>query len=352
MIREIMFSVIMPVYNAAVYLDDAVNSILDQTYKNFELILVDDGSTDGSATKCDQFARQDHRIRVVHIQNSGISNARNVGMKMAKGDYLAFCDHDDEYSNVLMETVRQYVDTYDYPNVLKCTARQIKVWGKRSVSQNNLPDRLITVREVVSDYILLLKFERYIWDGFYKRSFIEKNMLFFDRTIKKGGEDFYFNIELFEKADSIVSIGRCLYTHYYRVGQSTSTKYDASSFYVYIKIAQKEYLLLKSFDLEYRTFANVIIMHKARFVITIASDCIYKTGCSLNKQEIEYKIKISRGMIPTFKHQDSLGAFLYLFRKCFKWGVLYSFFSLHQIWLMYFIMRWNQLLRYKVRAIQ
>lgn len=342
-----LFSVIMPVYNAVAYLEDAVNSIRDQTYRNFELILVDDGSTDGSAVKCDWFAQQDNRIKVVHIPNSGISNARNVGMKMAKGDYLAFCDHDDKYSDVLMETVRQYVETHDYPNVLKCTARQINVWGTRSVRQNDLPDRLITVRELVSDYTLLLRFERYIWDGFYKRSFIEQNMLLFDRTLTKGGEDCYFNIELFEKVDSIISIGRCLYTHYYRVGQSTSTKYDATNFYMYIKVAQKEYLLLKRFDLEYKTFTNAIIMQKARFVIAVASDCIYKTGCSLSKQEITDKIKKSKDMIPAFKHQDTLRTFIYLFRKRFKWFILYSFFSFHQIWLMYFIMRWNQQLHYK-----
>lgn len=347
MVKMCLFSVIMPVYNAGAYLENAVNSILCQTFENFELILVDDGSMDGSAEKCDLFAQKDNRIKVLHILNSGISNARNVGMKMAEGEYLAFCDHDDEYSNILLETVGKYIDVYDRPDVLKYVARQVKVWGKCSIRKNVLPHGLIMTRELVNDYKMLLNFQRYIWDGVYKRDFIEKNLLYFDETITRGGEDCYFNTVLFEKVDSIVSISQCLYTHYYRVGQSTSTKYNASNFDVYMKIAKKEYSLIKSYDLDHRTFARVIIMHKARFVTAVASDCIYKTGCGLNRQEIQERIESVRSSTVAYGYKDSAGAFFYLFRKCFKWGLLYSAFSLKQTWLMYLIMRWNQRLRYK-----
>lgn len=90
-----MFSIIVPVYNAERYLTQCVESILSQTLKNFEVILVDDGSSDDSAKICDDFAKQDSRIVVIHKQNQGVSEARNTGLSFAKGDWIVFVDSDD-----------------------------------------------------------------------------------------------------------------------------------------------------------------------------------------------------------------------------------------------------------------
>lgn len=88
-------SIIVPVYNVAAYLSQCINSIRNQTYKSWELILVDDGSKDESGELCDKFAEMDERIKVIHIQNSGVSTARNIGLQNAKGIYVAFVDGDD-----------------------------------------------------------------------------------------------------------------------------------------------------------------------------------------------------------------------------------------------------------------
>ena len=90
-----LISVIVPVYNVEPYLTACVESVLRQTYSNLEVILLDDGSTDGSGRLCDGFAQKDARVRAVHQQNSGVSAARNAGLDMAKGDYLYFLDGDD-----------------------------------------------------------------------------------------------------------------------------------------------------------------------------------------------------------------------------------------------------------------
>ena len=87
----------MPVYNSGKYLKTAVGSILNQSLKDIELILVDDGSTDGSSERCDEYAQQDNRIVVIHQKNGGICNARNAALKIARGEYIGFSDHDDEY---------------------------------------------------------------------------------------------------------------------------------------------------------------------------------------------------------------------------------------------------------------
>lgn len=90
-----LISVIVPVYNTGAYLVPCMESLLDQTHQNIEIILVDDGSTDGSGAVCDEFARRDKRIRVIHQKNGGVSTARNAGLDQARGDYLFFLDSDD-----------------------------------------------------------------------------------------------------------------------------------------------------------------------------------------------------------------------------------------------------------------
>ena len=107
-----LISVIVPIYKVEEFLDECVNSILNQTYRNFELILVDDGSPDGCGRMCDEYQKKDPRVRVVHKENGGLSDARNAGMKIAKGEYWTFVDSDDvvsaDYLAVLMRTEQQY----------------------------------------------------------------------------------------------------------------------------------------------------------------------------------------------------------------------------------------------------
>jgi glycosyltransferase involved in cell wall biosynthesis len=111
MTEEYLISVIVPVYQVEQYLDECVQSILQQTYRNLELILVDDGSPDGCGRMCDEYQRQDDRVRVLHKENGGLSDARNAGIDMAQGDYLTFVDSDDyvrnDYLSLLLTSVRE-----------------------------------------------------------------------------------------------------------------------------------------------------------------------------------------------------------------------------------------------------
>ena len=100
-----LISVIVPVYNVAPYLDRCVGSIVDQTYRNLEIILIDDGSTDASGDMCDIWAERDSRIRVIHKPNGGQSEARNMGIDRSTGDYLSFADPDDWLDTLMLETL-------------------------------------------------------------------------------------------------------------------------------------------------------------------------------------------------------------------------------------------------------
>lgn len=104
-----LVSVIVPVYKVENYLKECVDSIINQTYKNLEIILVDDGSPDNSGMQCDEYAKIDSRIRVIHKENGGLSDARNAGMKICTGDYISFVDSDDYISPVFIETLHKTI---------------------------------------------------------------------------------------------------------------------------------------------------------------------------------------------------------------------------------------------------
>ena len=118
-------SVIVPVYNVEKYLNDCIDSIINQTYKNIEIILVDDGSNDSSGSICDEYAKKDNRVRVIHKVNGGLSSARNAGLDEVTGDYVMFCDSDDMFlptsCEVMFEEIEKRNADYIVGNYQNCT---------------------------------------------------------------------------------------------------------------------------------------------------------------------------------------------------------------------------------------
>lgn len=106
-------SVIVPVYKVEPYLRCCVDSILTQTFTDFELILVDDGSPDNCGAICDEYAEKDSRVHVIHKENGGLSSARNAGLEIANGDYVYFCDGDDYITETLLEDAIEFLPLYD-----------------------------------------------------------------------------------------------------------------------------------------------------------------------------------------------------------------------------------------------
>ena len=113
-------SIITPVYNDSKYLDRCIESIINQTFDNFELILVDDGSTDDSGEKCDSWADKDSRIKIIHQKNAGAGAARNVGLTMATGDYIAFVDSDDWIELDMYETLIKLLQDFPMADIAIC----------------------------------------------------------------------------------------------------------------------------------------------------------------------------------------------------------------------------------------
>lgn len=114
-----LLSIIIPVYNAEKYISSCLNSILNQTYTNIEIIIIDDGSTDSSLKICNTFSQTDHRIKIYHKINGGQSSARNVGLKMAKGKYITFVDADDEIDTDVYSCNINYLENNESINIIQ-----------------------------------------------------------------------------------------------------------------------------------------------------------------------------------------------------------------------------------------
>ncbi len=220
------FSIIVPVYNAEKYLSDCVLSIIGQTYKNFELILVDDGSPDSSPLICDEFANKDDRIRVVHKKNGGQTSAREAGLDIAVGDYVVFVDSDDWIDERYLEIFEEAISKENYPDVLCCgyyrytdgELAPVKLFDKY---------RYYTREDIVKDVFPSLiqannasYFTPCVWAKAFRREIISGEHFRVDRSLRIG-EDSCAVIATIYRSQSIVTISELLY--YYRINHGSVT---------------------------------------------------------------------------------------------------------------------------------
>ena len=212
----IKFSIIVPVYNTEKYLDNCINSVIAQTYDNFELILIDDGSTDNSPMLCDEWAKKDSRIKAIHKPNGGVSSARNEGIRQAVGDNIIFIDADDFIHKELLERSLQYADDYDVINYDWISISKIE-----EVTEYYDKNVQISTFEAVGDRALYLKskmsakqFNTVCWRSCYKTSFLKENNLFFDERYFLA-EDVLFNIKLMLSVSKMIEINFGGIYHYW-----------------------------------------------------------------------------------------------------------------------------------------
>lgn len=213
-----LITIIVPVYNVEKYLKKCVKSIQGQTYKNLEIILVDDGSTDSSGRLCDSLAAEDSRIRVIHKPNGGLSSARNAGLDAAKGDSVGFLDSDDYIASDFYESLLKISDS---PKTLACS-RIVRVDETGTVFQRIYDHDKAEITSI-SEYIrelLLHTGDVSVCSKLFPRSLIGKHR--FDET--KLNEDLLFMIGLLDKLQSICYTGKIGYYYLCR-SNSISSKY-------------------------------------------------------------------------------------------------------------------------------
>lgn len=221
-----MFSIIVPVYNIEKYLSKCIESILKQTFGDFELILVDDGSTDGSSIICDKYVSQDKRVKVIHKKNGGLVSARQTGCKIAKGKYIICVDGDDWVSNDYLACLY---------NIIKIHSPDIICFGYYNVINNHKYEQLFPINPgfypkediIKKIYPILIQtknmkaFPPNIWGKAFKRELYVIEQLSLNDKIKIG-EDAACTIPCISRANNIYIINKGLY--YYRHNTASMTK--------------------------------------------------------------------------------------------------------------------------------
>ena len=212
----IFFSIIVPIFNAKKYIDECLQSIRNQSFREFEVILVDDGSSDGSGAICDAFADLDNRFHCVHQKNEGVSSARNVGISMSVGEYLCFVDADDVLvSDGLSSLIPYCKEGYDL----------IRFWSELkhpgTVPNKTFADGRIIFQGEGYEYFRKYGLETFCWCYLYRRSFLLENKLRFQPGII--GEDFAFMYDVMMARPTIISLASRIY-QYNIVPNSISTK--------------------------------------------------------------------------------------------------------------------------------
>lgn len=199
--KDSLISVIIPVYNVENYLKECIESVCNQSYRNLQIILIDDGSNDNSGKICDQYRKLDTRIEVVHQENRGVSFARNVGIKRAKGEWVAFCDSDD----VLPDNAYEKLYSYTYGSDLVMGEIQlISETGERQKKVNTSQKGSSSAKDFLKE---LFKEEEFFYLGYpgdklYKKRIIDQHNILFTPQIKVN-EDRLFVMEYVMKCNTI-----------------------------------------------------------------------------------------------------------------------------------------------------
>ena len=239
-----MISVIVPVYNVENVLHYCIDSILNQTYKDFELILVDDGSTDKSGKICDKYADKDSRIRVFHKENGGVSSARNVGIDNANGEYICFVDSDD------------YVCTVYLEELVKCKNKKKSdnVWcsfiptDSYEVSKSYLSKTELTYKSYKRSDIMLLHskwLDACPFCKLYSKRLIEVGNLRFNESISIA-EDLLFNLEYIDLSEGNITVVEGQLYFYVNINEESLTKKfhkDLKTAYLFLMSEMENYLV-------------------------------------------------------------------------------------------------------------
>ena len=197
-----LVSVIVPIYNAERNLRRCIDSILNQTYKEIEVILLDDGSSDNSGNICDEYALADNRVRVMHKENTGVSDTRNQGISMARGEYIQFLDSDDWITSDATSSLVRAATEYKCDMVIADFYRVIneRVSQKGAIEEAGLMDRHSFATSMMQDPADF--YYGVLWNKLYKRCIIEEHQLRMDNNTS-WCEDFMFNLEYVRHIQSI-----------------------------------------------------------------------------------------------------------------------------------------------------
>lgn len=289
-------SIIVPVYNVELYIEDCLNSLLNQTYSNYEIILINDGSTDNSIEICSKY--NDQKIKIFNQNNKGVSIARNVGISLATGQYIMFVDADDIVSeNYIENLITSIEETNTDMVVCGYTKEKTELVNKRNSQE--IKGEIINANTMLENMMENNLQEGYLWNKIFKKSIISDNSLEFEEGVNVW-EDLYFVIEYLSKSDKVFAINETLYYYRTREGSAVNRKETETELIGKVKILE---LIMKNYNLiinnkNYYGIKRMYITVLLKYLLQIKKD---------NKEFIKEKLskvkKIKKDIKIGFKNE-------------------------------------------------
>lgn len=204
-----LVSIIIPVYNVEQYLNRCISSIVNQTYPNLQIILVDDGSPDNCPKICDLWKKKDSRIEVIHKENGGLSSARNAGLHCAKGDYVLFVDSDDWIS---INMIEEMIKAMNKNNVDMVVCQFVKAYpnGKVAQQESHHGNKILNVKDTICLLLYDNQITNHVWRNLYKRNLLPNNLF----PEGMNYEDVYVMASLFLLCKKILYLDKAYYYYF------------------------------------------------------------------------------------------------------------------------------------------
>lgn len=236
------FSILVPVYKVEKYLLSCLESISQQTYKNYEVILVDDGSPDNSGIICDDYARKDCRFKVIHKKNEGLVSARREGIKKAKGDYCIFCDSDDFLEINALEKLNGIIENY-FPDLIIYKGYEYDGKNKKPFIEPNLKQGIVENKKLIYDHFFLDYSLNPLCFKAVKRTIIDKEKDYSNFYKSNLGEDLLQSVPLVKNAKTIFYLDEYLYN--YRNGSGMMHSYNPKYYWEYKAVNEENSKIFK-----------------------------------------------------------------------------------------------------------
>lgn len=302
---SILVSIIVPVYNTGKYLYKCLDSILNQTMQEIELILVDDGSDDNSGAICDFYSERDKRVRVIHKKNEGVSIARNVGMQAAKGEYIGFVDSDDWIEKEMYQEMYYYAKNKE-ADIVMCDACTIYDNNKKEADTiSSLNESVLLNKKEITPFCLR-EIAGSACRCIYKKQVLEAHAVQFPVGLPLS-EDRIFNLNAMGNSESFYYLKKAYYNRYVRIGSAVS-KYYTDLLEITNQYRREVLNVIERLwenDKSYRQVYN------QQFLVTYMSNVynLYNVGSTLKLGEKRTKLKelvSNQNLIETLEECDVL----------------------------------------------
>ena len=284
-----LISVIVPVYNLEAYIQHTLDSLFAQTHKDLEVITVDDGSTDDSLRILKEYANHEPRLCVIHQANGGVSAARNAGLAVATGDYIGFCDGDDEVEPTMFERLLANLLKYD-ADISHCGMLTKGLDGKVRYFHNTGKLEIHSREEGLLEVLKGEKVEPSLWNKLYKKKLF--NGFQFEPSIKIN-EDLLANVQLFQKAKKTVFEDVCLY-HYLRREDSASKSAISEKHIFHPLIVREKILDICKYEtqkIQNQSEISYLLTNISIFsLLQTNGGSLYKTNASIFREKLSQRI--------------------------------------------------------------